>query len=301
MNNEWMDSWTSGYFEEALLRCMLLIDHDGKVTKDKTFRNMCEVKLGQSTQSDYTDFRNSNIFLPSSVDGEFLLNGISRKHPLPENITAFPYPTTFNHFDDSYLSASITLTRLRKLPSDVIREAHGVFYKMTIFNLIGGVLVGENNYISVDANDVIHRCHLTSKKDNRVLKQKDLRSDLSLINSVDDDMFNSDYPVTMSTFLSSLVFQEYDETMDGWVVDTIYKNQVISIGLNIEQIKSIFYSLQTPLTETGRHSPFIHWVRCHQRRLKSGIDVDVKKHLRGSESFFYGGMLFRLRNTGKGM
>lgn len=69
-----------------------------------------------------------------------------------------------------------------------------------------------------------------------------------------------------------------------------------TFGVYPEQIKSLFYSRELPLTETGRKRPILHWVASHHRRIKSGIDIDIKKHLRGCNEFIYQGTKFTITN-----
>lgn len=63
-------------------------------------------------------------------------------------------------------------------------------------------------------------------------------------------------------------------------------------SIDEEYIKSLFYARSVPLTATGRLRPILHWVSSHKRRLKEGIDIDVKKHLRGIDSFVMHGVNF---------
>lgn len=67
-----------------------------------------------------------------------------------------------------------------------------------------------------------------------------------------------------------------------------------TFGVYPEQIKSLFYARQLPLTETGRKRPILHWVNAHSRRIKEGIDVDIEKHLRGINEFVYKGTKFSI-------
>lgn len=63
-------------------------------------------------------------------------------------------------------------------------------------------------------------------------------------------------------------------------------------SIDEEYIKSLFYARSVPLTAAGRLRPILHWVSSHKRRLKEGIDIDVKKHLRGIDSFVMHGVNF---------
>lgn len=74
-----------------------------------------------------------------------------------------------------------------------------------------------------------------------------------------------------------------------------------TFGVYPEQIKSLFYSRELPMTETGRKRPILHWVAAHQRRLKNGIDIDIEKHLRGINEFFYQGTKFVISRPMKGL
>jgi hypothetical protein len=63
-------------------------------------------------------------------------------------------------------------------------------------------------------------------------------------------------------------------------------------GVYPEEIKSLFYARELPMTETGRKRPILHWVKAHQRRMKLGIEIDIEKHLRGINEFVYQGTKF---------
>lgn len=68
----------------------------------------------------------------------------------------------------------------------------------------------------------------------------------------------------------------------------------IKLGVDAEIVKSLFYARQAPLSESGRRRPILHWVRSHQRRLATGIDIDIEKHLRGVTEFEMDGFPFRI-------
>ncbi len=78
-----------------------------------------------------------------------------------------------------------------------------------------------------------------------------------------------------------------------------YKTPLI-LGCSEEHIKSLFYAREAPLTETGRKRPILHWVSSHQRRIKSGIDIDISKHMRGVFEFEMEGFHFTITNPRKG-
>jgi hypothetical protein len=89
-----------------------------------------------------------------------------------------------------------------------------------------------------------------------------------------------------------------------WLVETkehIFGNVFakIQFGIENEMIKSLFYARSLPLTESGRKRPILHWVRAHQRRLESGIDIDIDKYLRGINEFNMGNLNFNITQPNK--
>lgn len=89
-----------------------------------------------------------------------------------------------------------------------------------------------------------------------------------------------------------------------WLVETKEKitNKTyakVQFGCDQEIIKSLFYSRSTPITSSGRLRPILHWVRAHKRRLKSGIDIDITKFLRGIEEFEMGNLHFQITQPTK--
>jgi hypothetical protein len=73
----------------------------------------------------------------------------------------------------------------------------------------------------------------------------------------------------------------------------------LRLGVGPEHVQSLFYARDMPLTETGRKRPILHWVQAHERRLRSGIEVDVREHLRGITEFEMEGFPFRITSPVK--
>lgn len=85
-----------------------------------------------------------------------------------------------------------------------------------------------------------------------------------------------------------------------WTVETkesvmaSYIETPLRLGVTSEQVKSLFYAREQPLTPRGRKRPILHWVEAHRRRIAGGIDVDIRKYLRGITSFEMGGFGFNI-------
>lgn len=96
--------------------------------------------------------------------------------------------------------------------------------------------------------------------------------------------------------------QFYADRKHLWNVAAREKDARALFGVHEEQIKSLFYARSLPLSKTGRRRPILHWVKAHQRRIEAGVDIDIKKHLRGIEGFEMNGTLFSIESpvkTGK--
>jgi len=73
-----------------------------------------------------------------------------------------------------------------------------------------------------------------------------------------------------------------------------------TFGVYNEQIQSLFYARDLPMTETGRKRPILHWVESHKRRMRNGTEVAIEGFLRGITKFEMNGTLFEIMNPIKG-
>lgn len=66
------------------------------------------------------------------------------------------------------------------------------------------------------------------------------------------------------------------------------------LGCMMEEVKSLLYARNLPMTETGRKRPILHLVESHKRRMRSGVDVEVTAFLRGQQAVEIGGTVFKV-------
>jgi hypothetical protein len=78
-----------------------------------------------------------------------------------------------------------------------------------------------------------------------------------------------------------------------------YGQAIVDFGVEEEIVKSLAYARSLPLTATGRKRPILHWVQAHLRRIKSGIDIDIRKYLRGITDFSMGEINFSITSPCK--
>jgi hypothetical protein len=79
-----------------------------------------------------------------------------------------------------------------------------------------------------------------------------------------------------------------------WNVQAFEAEARATFGVYEDQVKSLFYARDIPLTVTGRRRPILHWVSAHRRRMLYGTECDVTKHLRGITEFEMHGTIFRI-------
>lgn len=102
-----------------------------------------------------------------------------------------------------------------------------------------------------------------------------------------------------ATILASLAISAESDSRFLWHVRAFKKedNSLIGnvrFGVYGEHVKSLFFARDLPLTETGRKRPILHWVSAHKRRVASGEDIDIEKHLRGTRLLEIGDTVFMI-------
>lgn len=100
------------------------------------------------------------------------------------------------------------------------------------------------------------------------------------------------------TILAFYAMQIAIDKQSCWTIQALEDGCKVELGVNAEQIKSLMYARDTPLTESGRLSPILHLVKSHKRRIKNGVDikmVDVQSYLRGQQTVKIGNTLFTVQ------
>jgi hypothetical protein len=99
---------------------------------------------------------------------------------------------------------------------------------------------------------------------------------------------------------TAAVVNAWTDSKHLWLVETsepiVVHPTPLRLGCAEEHVKSLFYARESPMTETGRKRPILHWVESHNRRLRSGIDIDIRKHMRGVIEFEMDGFYFKITN-----
>ena len=80
-----------------------------------------------------------------------------------------------------------------------------------------------------------------------------------------------------------------------WKIRAEEEAGAVRVGCTPEEVKSLLYARTLPTTATGRKRPILHLVAAHRRRLREGIDIDVRSHLRGLQPVEFGGTRFQVQ------
>ena len=77
-----------------------------------------------------------------------------------------------------------------------------------------------------------------------------------------------------------------------WRISALNDVSRVTVGAHFDAVKSLLYARSVPLTPSGRKRPILHLVSAHQRRVASGIDVDIKMFLRGTRRIEMEGIVY---------
>jgi hypothetical protein len=180
----------------------------------------------------------------------------------------------------------IRVKRVGKLPIGWLAPTRGAYYKLTVFT----------KKKLDEPNMDMWSIFVLVKPDGHVVPCVSRR------HPRDGDVIAA---IGFWTFAAVVTINASDDARHLWQVRTgeplLGGNQKtpLALGCDPERIKSLFYARSLPVTETGRKRPILHWVRAHQRRLESGTDIDISKHLRGIERFEMGGFDFEITSPTK--
>lgn len=130
-------------------------------------------------------------------------------------------------------------------------------------------IFGERYYVTVDKNGRVASC-------------------TQIINSVErPEKERNELTIWASTALQSIADKRF-----SWTITAIEDRARVEIGCVPEEVKSLLYARTLPLTKSGRKRPILHVVEAHKRRLKNGVDIDIKEFLRGTREVEIGGTHF---------
>lgn len=273
------DSWGADDFEDtvssALIACF-----ESKVKKNRGLSYSDNL-----TQDRVQMIRNSIPYIPSPSRVVHLEEG-----NIKFDLTNDPLPVSGSVFwsgispgDSGYFRA-IHVRRANGLGKGWHARASGVLFEYTLMCAENDGVTGERSFFTVRGDGAIVSCNLrTTVPGGYIPGGKN-----SVINSL---------PETMQAreIVACATLQAIADRRFCWAITAKEKTAQVSIGCMKEEIKSLLYARDLPMTATGRKRPILHLVEAHKRRLKSGIDVDIQPFLRGLQTIEINGTQFTVK------
>lgn len=191
-----------------------------------------------------------------------------------------------NLWEEGYLQ-TFYMESIPSLPKPFKTDHGGKIYRVAALNFNERV-TGVCDYVTINSKgevrSVYRPVHYFDKVTGRSIAIRDLPQS------------DTEHAEDCITVWASAALQIYQDRRYLWNVQAKEGIARATFAVHQEQIKSLFYARDLPMTETGRKKPILHWVKAHQRRMKEGIEFDVEKHLRGSTEFVYNNTKFEIIN-----
>jgi len=173
-----------------------------------------------------------------------------------------------------------------KLPKNWEATGPGVLYaKFSLVARNEGGLIGTKRFVKIHPQTgVIRPCYRSQQYNNGYKHINEPAEGPTFKKILEQDLITTACTIGL-----------YTDKKHLWNVAVSENNsRNVLFGVYPEQIQSLFYARDLPMTATGRKRPILHWVASHKRRLKQGTSVDVKKHMRGVTSFEMNGTSFEI-------
>jgi hypothetical protein len=171
------------------------------------------------------------------------------------------------------------MERIKVLPKPFKTDIQGKIYRIAFLDYTNNHVSGTCDYVVIDSKGNIYPVYRFATMYDQVTGRMSHFKDIPNGETTTCE----DNVVTWA----SATIQFYQDRRYLWNVQANEGKAKATFAVYPEQIKSLFYARELPLTETGRKRPILHWVAAHRRRLEKGIDIDIEKYLRGITEFIY--------------
>lgn len=194
-----------------------------------------------------------------------------------------------NLWEECYLS-TIYMERINRLPKPFKTMHPGKIYRIAVL-LFNERITGNCQYVTINSKGEINAVYRSVNFCEPITGRS--------FNIIDLPNSETDKAEDVITMWASASLQFYQDRRYLWNVQAKEGIAKATFSVHQEQIKSLFYARDLPMTDTGRKRPILHWVKSHQRRMKSGTDVDVDQYLRGTHEFIFNNTQFIITNPTK--
>ena len=283
------DFWSTKDFENTL-SSILIAAFETKIRNQK--HKSAWARLDASILNEVSGIgpyipSNSRLFDVDAISGGYVVGDIkSISHPMISAMT----PGRLDNELKGY--AHVTYCRpVNALPKGFVRRGGGQLFRMD-FIAYDNDVESETSFLSVNSSGEIKCC------DYLVHDQK--YGSAGVKTNILSFAQNCPSYIQDAESLFGAVAEMTIDRHHSWCITAEEHGAKVNLGCMLEEVKSLFYARSLPVTETGRKRPIIHLVEAHKRRIKSGIDIDVKSHLRGISQIEMGGTLFTINQPVSG-
>ena len=263
-----LDEWTNEDFEESISSALISL-YESKIVKQRK----CNPKQ-RLDESAVAQARKIGLYIPNPNRVILTNDGfdIGYKIPLTASLSVQAHRTNRPDFYDGYRH-NYFIQRVDKIPPSFTRTGGGVLFKFTqlVAQDTGGI-DGCVHYFSVDKLGKIFMADFHAAGHSMSIVEPHILDGLLSITEV------------------TLNFE--GDKINCWTIEGKESEARCAVSVDPEQVKSLLYARQLPMTVTGRKRPILHLVSAHRRRIKEGIDIDINKFLRGVNSVEMNGTLF---------
>lgn len=258
------DFWTSDSFEETVTRATIALYESDIDPRDmgKHWSNV--------SQADLARIRRKGIFVPApdrvfqgSADAfvDVPLSGCMAFDPLTMDRTRVD-DTIPSYCQTSYFR------RVDRLPQEVRRTCLGAAYEhVTIFPQNNGKMRAVRRFNVLQKNGEFRHCH-------------NVHGNLDPIATHNEE-------IAMGIMMFGV-----QDMRNQWIITAHNEVSTVSVGAYADVVKSLLYARQAPLTSTGRKRPILHLVQAHKRRIREGIDIDIRSFIRGVQEIEMDGIKY---------
>jgi len=282
-NNEDM-SWTQDEFEECVAGTLIAM-FESKIKKDRG--NPSSARL---TEDKMHAIRMFGPYIPHG--GRYIEAPQGDKMIIDVKNDPIPSMGCYSHGHvggkatdilDGYSNHHF-FQEISALPKDRVRKGNGRLFRIISAAAENKYLRGCCDYVTVSSSGEVVACDTVVQSSLRGTPGERTRT----YSEYETDPHRI-YQVAFSAFAA---IQFHNDRRFCWQIRAEESKAKAYLGCGISEIKSLLYARSLPQTETGRKRPILHLVNAHQRRMKSGTEVDVTAFLRGVQTVEIGGTKF---------
>lgn len=274
------DFWQDEEFEDAVARGIIAF-FESRVAKN---RGSCPPDRLKTDDLEFA--RNYGFYCPGKARSIFGEGFDTTNDPLPIAGTLLLPGDIGKNSKTSYggYSHILSIKQIRAFPHGIEREGPGTPYQLvTMFPNADGRVHGERRYFTIAKDGKIAACGRRYVQQSRFGRQV-------VIRQFDEEPHIEKDAIWQATFTTQFLADE----RFSWRIEAVEKQARVRLGCEREEVKSLLYARELPLTATGRKRPILHLVAAHRRRLKSGVEIDIDEFLRGTREVVMDGTMFRV-------